>query len=201
MTSSAGSASAAPHPGRQAAGDGHSDAGEGHAHAHAAARDEHGDPRDGAGDAGAAARDAGSVEEALALVRAAGGRVTPARRLLLAALFADREHRTAEELAAEVQTKAPDVALSTIYRNLEELERLGVIDRTPLGRGPAAYHLASAGPVHGHFVCDECGRMIQVPVSVFADLSEVAASRYGFTVDPHRFAVVGRCADCGGGGA
>lgn len=152
--------------------------------------------------AGAAARrrqQAASIEEVLALVRASGGRVTAARRLLLAALFASRKHRSAEELAAEVQADAPDVALSTIYRNLEELERLGVIERTPLGRGPAAYHLASASHGHGHFVCEDCGRMIEVPDAVFADLSREASTRYGFTVDPHRFAVVGRCADCGGG--
>jgi Fur family transcriptional regulator, ferric uptake regulator len=140
--------------------------------------------------------DAGSVDEALALLRAHGGRVTPARRLLVATLFANREHRSAEELAAEVQGQAPDVALSTIYRNLEELERLGVIDRTPLGRGPAAYHLASPAQGHGHFVCDDCGRMIEVPRALFQGLADAALDHYGFVIDPHRFAVVGRCAQC-----
>ncbi len=38
--------------------------------------------------------------------------------------------------------------ISTIYRNLDQLVRLGVIDRSHLGGGPAAYHLASA--THGH---------------------------------------------------
>jgi Ferric uptake regulator family len=47
-----------------------------------------------------------------------------------------------------VHARAPDVHLSTNYRNLEELERLGVIDSTRLGSGPATYHLASAA--HGH---------------------------------------------------
>jgi Fe2+ or Zn2+ uptake regulation protein len=145
---------------------------------------------------GAHAHNTDSVDEALALVRAHGGRVTPARRLLLAALFANREHRTAEDLAADVQTQAPDVALSTIYRNLEELERLGVIDRTPLGRGPAAYHLASAAHGHGHFVCEDCGRMIEVPHGLFQGLEDAARTHYGFVIDPHRFAVVGRCAEC-----
>jgi Fur family ferric uptake transcriptional regulator len=143
------------------------------------------------------AGDAASVDEALALVRASGGRVTSARRLLLSALYANREHRSAEDLAAEVQGLAPDVALSTIYRNLEELERLGVIDRTPLGRGPAAYHLASSDHGHGHFVCEECGRMIEVPHDLFRGLADVARDTYGFVIDPHGFAVVGRCADCG----
>lgn len=135
-----------------------------------------------------------SVDDVFALVRARGGRVTSARRLLLRALFASSEHRSAEDLAAAVQQSDPDVHLSTIYRNLEELERLGVIDRTSLGRGPAAYHLASAS--HGHFVCDSCGAMTEVPDEMFRELAEVALRQYGFAIDPHRFAVVGRCADC-----
>ena len=135
-----------------------------------------------------------AIEDVLALVRRHGGRATPARRLLLNALFGSRDHRSAEELAAEVHSRAPDVHLSTIYRNLEELERLGVIDSTRLGNGPATYHLASAA--HGHLVCEQCGTMIEVPDEIFADLVRVAGTEYGFAINPHRFAVTGRCATC-----
>ncbi len=135
-----------------------------------------------------------TVDEVLALVRAQGGRVTPSRRLLLGALFAAHDHRTAEELAAVVQAQAPDVHLSTIYRNLEELERLGIVVHNHLGHGPVAYHLASAA--HGHFVCEVCGRMIEVPDVLFDDLARSAADRYGFAIDPHHFAVLGRCRHC-----
>jgi Fur family transcriptional regulator, ferric uptake regulator len=135
-----------------------------------------------------------AIEEVLALVRRHGGRATPARRLLLDALFGSREHRSAEDLAAQVHARAPDVHLSTIYRNLEELERLGVIDSTRLGNGPATYHLASAA--HGHLVCEQCGTMTEVPDELFADLIRAAAAEYGFAINPHRFAVTGRCATC-----
>ncbi len=138
--------------------------------------------------------DRDAIEDVLALVRRHGGRATPARRLLLNALFDSREHRSAEELAAEVHSRAPDVHLSTIYRNLEELERLGVIDSTRLGNGPATYHLASAA--HGHLVCELCGSMIEVPDDIFAGLVRVAEHEWGFAINPHRFAVTGRCANC-----
>jgi Fe2+ or Zn2+ uptake regulation protein len=147
-----------------------------------------------AADAVTAQADRQAIEDVLALVRRHGGRATPARRLLLNALFGCREHRSAEELAAEVHSRAPDVHLSTIYRNLEELERLGVIDSTRLGNGPATYHLASAA--HGHLVCEQCGTMVEVPDEIFADLVRVAGSEYGFAINPHRFAVTGRCAAC-----
>jgi Fur family transcriptional regulator, ferric uptake regulator len=136
----------------------------------------------------------GTIEDVLAGLRERGGRATPARRLLLTALFRDHQHRSAEELAQEVHAQAPDVNISTIYRNLDELVRLGVVDRSHLGGGAAAYHLASA--THGHLVCEQCGFMIEVPSELFRDIAETLAGRYGFAASPHRFAVIGRCADC-----
>ena len=141
--------------------------------------------------------EAGTLEDALELVRQHGGRVTSSRRILLQILFASTGHRTAEELAADVQAEAPDVHISTIYRNLEELERLGVVVHSHFGHGAATYHLAAS--VHGHFVCDECGTLIEVPDTMFSGLAEEAHSRFGFAVDPHHFAMLGRCANCGTG--
>jgi Fur family ferric uptake transcriptional regulator len=136
----------------------------------------------------------GTLEGALDLVREHGGRITPSRRLLLEALFKSQAHRSAEELAAEVQAQAPDVHLSTVYRNLEDLEKLGVVVHSHFGHGPATYHLASA--VHGHFVCGECGTMIEAPQALFGTLAAEARTQFGFTIDAHHFAVLGRCADC-----
>jgi Fur family ferric uptake transcriptional regulator len=134
------------------------------------------------------------VEEVLARLRHQGGRVTTARRQLLNALFDAGDHRTAEDLAAQVQARVPDVHLSTIYRNLDELERLGVIIHTHLGHGPATYHLSSS--LHGHLVCASCGTTIEAPQELFHGLSRSAAAEYGFSIDPRHFAVLGRCRAC-----
>jgi Fur family ferric uptake transcriptional regulator len=135
-----------------------------------------------------------TVEGVLDIVRQQGGRVTSSRRLLLRALFDSADHHTAEELAAEVQREAPDIHLSTIYRNLDELERLGVIVHAHLGHGPATYHLAASA--HGHFVCEECGKMIEAPDALFVGLARAAKAQFGFVIDPHHFGMLGRCADC-----
>jgi Fe2+ or Zn2+ uptake regulation protein len=140
--------------------------------------------------------EATTLEDALELVRQHGGRVTSSRRILLRVLFRSSGHRSADELAAEVQAEAPDIHLSTIYRNLEELERLGLVVHSHFGHGPATYHLATS--VHGHFVCEECGKLIEVPDAMFAGLAADAQSGFGFTIDPHHFAMLGRCADCAG---
>jgi Fe2+ or Zn2+ uptake regulation protein len=134
------------------------------------------------------------IEDALARMRQHGGRATPARRLLLGALLANPGHRSAEELAAHVRVTAPDVNVSTIYRNLDELERLKIVDRTHLGDGPATYHLSLNA--HGHLVCEQCASMTEVPDELFSELAETVRERYGFAIDPHRFAVIGLCASC-----
>ena len=135
-----------------------------------------------------------SAEAVLRLIRDRGGRVTTSRRLLVQALFGSSGHASAEELAEIVQAQAPDVHLSTIYRNLEELERLGIVTHAHLGHGPATYHLTAR--THGHLVCEVCQATIEVPDEMFASLSRTARSRFGFAIDPYHFAVLGRCEAC-----
>ena len=135
-----------------------------------------------------------SVDDVLALVRARGGRATSSRRVLLEVLFEAADHLSVEELAEAVQARAPDVHVSTIYRNLEDLQRLGVVVHSHLGHGPATYQLASLA--HAHFICSECGTMIEAPDDLFRGLARSAKSRLGFSIDPRHFAILGRCAAC-----
>lgn len=134
------------------------------------------------------------VEQVVELLRASGARITTSRRILLRCLFNGSPHRSAEEISAEVQALAPDVHISTIYRNLYELERLGVVVHAHLGHGPAIYHLASE--THGHLVCEVCGSMVEAPEDFFDGLAVAAQGSYGFKIDPRHFAVLGQCASC-----
>jgi Fur family ferric uptake transcriptional regulator len=135
-----------------------------------------------------------TVEELVAQLREGGARVTTARRLVLTVLVQGSQHPTAEELLATVRALAPDVHASTVYRNLEELERLGVVVHTHLGHGPATYHLASEA--HGHLVCERCGATLEAPRDLFEDMARGAKRRLGFVLRPYHFAVLGICANC-----
>jgi Fur family ferric uptake transcriptional regulator len=132
--------------------------------------------------------------EVLSRLRAAGDRVTTPRRLLVHCLFESEGHKTAEELAAEIQAQAPDVSISTVYRNLDELERLGIVVHSHLGHGPAAFHLAEAS--HGHLVCRQCNAHIEIGEALFEDLRRRSLAQFGFAIDPRHFAVIGLCAAC-----
>jgi len=135
-----------------------------------------------------------SVDDVIALLRSHGGRATSPKRILLEVLFADDRHLTADQIGEAVQARAPDVHMTTIYRNLEDLQRLGVIAHTHLGHGPVTYHLASHA--HAHLVCAECGIRITAPDSIFDGLALEAKAKLGFTIDPHHFAILGRCSAC-----
>ncbi|HXW35019.1 MAG TPA: transcriptional repressor [Acidimicrobiales bacterium] len=146
------------------------------------------------GPSGVAEEVPSSVEDALELVRSMGGRATSSRRILLEVLFASTGHMSADEIADAVQVRAPDVHLSTIYRNLEDLERLGVVVHTHLGHGPATYQLASLA--HAHFICEVCGSRFEAPDELFKGLARSAKARLGFSIDPNHFAIHGKCRDC-----
>ena len=134
------------------------------------------------------------IDLVLARIRQRGGRATPARRLLLSALLDSPGHQSAEDLAAAVRARAPEVHLTTIYRNLDDLERMGVVDRTYVSHGPATYHLASAS--HGHLACENCGAIADIPAEAFRSLAETAMAMHGFAIRPGHFAVPGTCANC-----
>ena len=88
----------------------------------------------------------------------------------------------------------PDVHISTVYRNLEDMQRLGVVVHSHLGHGPATYQLASAA--HAHFLCEVCQTTIEAPLEVFGPLAKTVKARLGFSIDPVHFAMLGRCAAC-----
>jgi len=122
------------------------------------------------------------------------GRVTAARRALLAALAASDQHRTAEDLADEVRGSFPAVHRATIYRSLDALTDMGLIEHVHLGHGPAVYHLAEG--THHHLVCEACGTVIEAPAALFDELSQVLKAAYGFDVTSRHFAMMGRCRPC-----
>jgi len=135
------------------------------------------------------------IDALVADLRQRGVRMTTARRALLTALVEGAgRHWTAEDLAAAVRRLHPEVHLSTVYRSLESLESLGVVDHVHLGHGRAIYHLAHTP--HQHLVCEVCGAVVEVPDDVFAELATTVRRAYGFTIRPHHFAVLGRCAGC-----
>lgn len=135
------------------------------------------------------------VADALAVVRSHGLRLTGARRLVLEALFAVERAVSAEEIAAGLEGTLPASDLGSVYRNLETLERLGLIRHVHFGHGAGLYELARAQE-HEYAVCERCGRVGAVPAR---ELDEARALIDGVLAIEPRFAhfpLVGLCRSC-----
>ncbi|MEO6125778.1 MAG: Fur family transcriptional regulator [Ilumatobacteraceae bacterium] len=140
--------------------------------------------------------DAERIDSILDQVRANGGRATSARRGILRALFDHHDvHPSVEHLTATVQATMPDVAESTVYRFLDELERLGVVQQVRLGTGPAVYHFAEDTD-HHHLLCSDCGRVIEIPDRLFDSLRQRVRRDHAFEIDPQHLSIGGHCIEC-----
>lgn len=134
------------------------------------------------------------MEAAIQNLRASGGRITNARRSVLQALVTARTHVTAEDLMNIVQSESPEIHLSTVYRTLDALEKLGVVDHVHLGHGRAVYHLSDNA--HQHIVCEKCSSVEEVPSGLFLQLEKDLIDKYRFKVRMNHFAVIGTCRKC-----
>jgi Fur family ferric uptake transcriptional regulator len=138
--------------------------------------------------------DAGPLAERL---RARGLRLTSQRRSVLEAVAA-LDHATPEAIGVRLREEAgpggsaPDV--STVYRTLELLERLGLVWHTHLGKGAPVYHAAEHP--HLHVVCDSCGAIASADPALLEHAAERLAADLGFSVDVGHVALSGTCREC-----
>lgn len=144
-------------------------------------------------------RNLGELHEAVAgRLSEAEQRYTSGRRRLVEALA-----RAARPVRLpDIESMAPDLARSTAYRNLEALERCGVVQRLETGGERAYFELAeSLLGHHHHLICVACGAITDVELDsetearIDASLA-AAASEAGFVPLHHNLDLFGRCADC-----
>jgi Fur family ferric uptake transcriptional regulator len=127
-------------------------------------------------------------------LREKGLRLTPQRELVLNAVR-ELGHATPEDVAAKIHETHPGINLSTVYRNLETLENVGLVQHTHLGHGGATYHAAEE-LTHLHLVCENCGSVGDAPIEAAANFVNTLSDDYGFKTDVTHFAIYGTCAEC-----
>jgi Fur family ferric uptake transcriptional regulator len=134
------------------------------------------------------------VADVLGQLARRGMRRTAARQAILEALYASNGHISADDLATDVQRRFPTVNVSTIYRTLEVLQELEIIDHVHLAHGPAVFHLAEHD--HQHLVCERCSRVQEVPSDKMLPFLKMLEGEFGFELDRRHFALVGLCETC-----
>jgi Fur family ferric uptake transcriptional regulator len=135
---------------------------------------------------------------AVGALRARGLRVSAARRLVLEALHTSEGPVSAEDIAGGLRGQLPPSDLGSVYRNLDTLETVGLVQHVHMGHGPGLYALA--GRHRGWAVCEACGSCVTLDAAVAAQVREAVERATGFDAHFSHFPIVGVCAGCRHGG-
>ncbi|MEO8288659.1 MAG: Fur family transcriptional regulator [Chloroflexota bacterium] len=127
-------------------------------------------------------------------LRARGVRLTPRRLMVVEVLAAHGGHVTVEDILTQVIARHPSTNKTTVYRTLELLSSLGIVNVTDLGMGRLEYELQSHP--HHHLICEKCHARIEVDDSLLEPLRASLLRHYGFVTNLDHFALFGICPDC-----
>lgn len=126
---------------------------------------------------------------------AAGYRLTEPRRAVAALVGERTSHFTAEELLVAARDQGAGLSRATLFRSLETLATLGVIERLDLPTGEHAF-VACRPAHHHHVVCSRCGRSSELVDTGLLSMLDAAGRRSGYRIDSHRLEVFGVCPTC-----
>lgn len=104
------------------------------------------------------------------------------------------DHPTADIIFAELRERDPNISLATVYRNLKLLSEHGAIKKLTFVSG--ADHFDPNTELHYHFVCNECGRVFDVPMKVAEHLDHDAEAFVPGEVTGHELVFYGICDEC-----
>ncbi|HEX6753017.1 MAG TPA: Fur family transcriptional regulator [Solirubrobacterales bacterium] len=143
--------------------------------------------------------DSAWAEHALLALRQAGYRRGGARTAVVEALARHDCAVTAIELDDELRRRRPPVGRASVYRALEQLEQLGLVQRMEVTRGTAGYERVEPdGEHHHHAICRQCGRMVPFEDPSLERAIEKLSGAIDFEVTDHDVVLRGRCGRCTG---
>ena len=123
-----------------------------------------------------------------------GFRLTKHRREVYDALLEKRDHPTAIEVFLRVKERLPRISLATVYNCLETLTACGLVKHVNIDRQSARY--CANLEDHGHFFCDECGVVIDVPLKPKMRAQDPWELPQNAVVSHQEVALRGLCPEC-----
>ncbi len=128
-------------------------------------------------------------------LRAAGRRLTPQRQAVLRIVAESAEVLRPADVYARAQAAGQRLGLTTVYRTLDILTELGLVQRLHQADGGQCY--AASGQGHRHqLVCSGCGQVVEFTDCNLADLHQRLAQRTHFRIENHWLQFSGRCEAC-----
>jgi Fe2+ or Zn2+ uptake regulation protein len=127
-------------------------------------------------------------------------RMTLQRKIILEEVKNTRTHPTADEVYAKVRKKIPRISMGTVYRNLDILSKIGLLQRIEPGQGHPQMRFDGNTEDHYHITCLGCGRIEDVPVNLPDDaldhFTKALLKATEYRVVRHHLDFYGLCPQC-----
>jgi len=103
--------------------------------------------------------------------------------------------------ALEIDRRLNSVGRASVYRTLDQLEQLHLIQRVEIGGDAAGYERIDPDEHHHHLVCESCGRLVPFSSEDLEEAIEAIGRRADFQIAAHDVVLRGACERCAGGHA
>jgi Fur family ferric uptake transcriptional regulator len=129
---------------------------------------------------------------------ARGIRITPQRRALIEVIQEAQKHLDAVSLLQLARARYPKIDRATIYRTIDLLKKLRLVDELDLMHleGEKHFYEVKTTREHVHLACFRCGRIEEFSSPLFEQLKSEIAAEAGFNIRVTRLEVGGTCRDC-----
>lgn len=139
------------------------------------------------------------IERIKKQLHTASYKLTPQREATVRVLLErEDDHLSAEDVYLLVKEKAPEIGLATVYRTLELLTELKIVDKINFGDGVSRFDLRQEGVAHfhHHLVCIECGAVDEIKEDLLGDVEQIVERDWNFKIKDHRLTFHGICHRC-----
>jgi Fur family ferric uptake transcriptional regulator len=137
------------------------------------------------------------IDLALTALDEAGHRSGGARTAVVERLAQESCCVTAQEIADSLRAEGARIGIASVYRALDALQGLDLVQRVEVGEGGARYEaVAPEGEHHHHVVCDGCGQISEFTDDGLERAIDRLGRKLGHRVSGHEVLIRGRCAQC-----
>ncbi len=124
-----------------------------------------------------------------------GLRITSQRALILEVIRRGQGHLDADEVYRQARQKQPRLSLSTVYRTLQTLKKLGLVEEVHFDE--THHHYETKPPIeHHHLVCLGCGRVVEFQYSLTHLVKRRVAEAKDFEITGSEVRMTGYCPTC-----
>jgi Fur family peroxide stress response transcriptional regulator len=135
-----------------------------------------------------------SDASAIEALRSKGYKATPQRMAICRFALNSRDHPSAQQIYDEVKKIHPTVSLATVYKTLQVLKNLNLIQELNLPQGQARFD--SYMKPHINLICLQCGNIVDLDDTTAIEITRKVATAAKFKPEGQRIDIFGVCRRC-----